>query len=196
MLLSSIVGKRIFTGATPRGICTGVGISLKNCTVKYILCCNNAEPWKERVDFALPFSCVNSVDEVCIHANKTRAVFPKTCAQVFLQKPVFTFDGMFLGNVSDVSFNLTNDGNFTTDFICTDKNETFSAGAIYAFLDAVILKKDRPYPLGQRIPAPMISRFCGNNQTLVSKTVLQRAIQQNALIKFTLSLPPFNRNLL
>lgn len=195
MLLSSIVGKRIFVGATPRGICTGVGISLKNFTVKYILCSNTVEPWRERVDFALPFSCMNSVDEVCIHTSKTRAVFPKTCAQIFLQKPVFTFDGMSLGNVTDVSFSLTNNGNFTADFVYTDKNETFSAGAIYAFLDAVILKKDRPYPLGQRIPAPILSRF-GNNQTLVSKAVLQRAIQQNALIRFTLALPPFNRTLL
>ncbi len=195
MLLSSIIGKRILSDTTPRGVCTGVGISLKTLTVKYLLCCNDVENAKQRVDFALPFSCVTSVDEVCVHVSKARAVFPKTCAYVFLQKPVFSFDGVYFGRLRDFRFSLTNDGSFTAATLYTDTGETFAASGVYAFSDAVILKKDRPYPLGQRIPAPIVSHYGGKNQTVVSKTVLRRAIEKSELIKLTLSLPPFNHTL-
>ena len=178
MLLSSLVGKRIFTNATQRGVCVGIGVSLKTYVVKYLLCSNETEYNRPRCDFALPFSCIESVDEFSIHANKTRAVLPKTCAQFFLQKPVFSFDGRFLGKLTDVCLSLKENGNFIAASLQTDDNQTVLASSIYSVLDAIILRKNRAYPLGQRRPAHVLSLLGKEEQSIVTKSVLQRAIEK------------------
>ena len=53
MLLSSLIGKRLFSNTTQRGVCTGIGISLKTHTVKYLLCVHETEYTRPRCDFAL-----------------------------------------------------------------------------------------------------------------------------------------------
>jgi sporulation protein YlmC with PRC-barrel domain len=193
MLLTSLIGKRIFSNATQRGVCTGIGISLKTHAVKYLLCSNETEYTRPRCDFALPFSCIESIDEFAIHVSKTRAVFPKTCAQLFLQKPIFSYDGSFIGKLFDGCLTLEKSGEFTAVSLQTDDNQTVLVSSIYSVLDAVILRKNRVYPLGQRIPAPVLSLLGQQNQPNVTKTVLQRAIEKNNLITLTLSLPPFNQ---
>ena len=79
------------------------------------------------------------------------------------------------------------------DFIAvkllTNRGEAFPLTAISAFSDAVILRKRQPYPIGQRIPITSCSNL---NERIVTKSVLRSAIENRALIRLTLSLPPFS----
>ena len=130
---------------------------------------------------------------ICYPRKQNARRFPKTCAQLFLQKPIFSYDGSFIGKLFDGCLTLEKSGEFTAVSLQTDDNQTVLVSSIYSVLDAVILRKNRVYPLGQRIPAPILSLLGQQNQPTVTKTVLQRAIEKNNLITLTLSLPPFNQ---
>ena len=180
MLLSQLVDKPLYVGNSVRGYCRGVGLSLKSYSVKYLLCAS--APTLRSADFA-----VSAASAVCeqdgIQLSRLRSVFPKSCARIFLGLPVFSVDGAFLGNLSDIEL----DG-LSAVAIHTTRNACFPVSAIAACSDAVLLRKEQVYPLGQRIPAPFLSLNCH----LVTKQVLRQAIQEKSLIKLTLSLPPFN----
>ena len=183
MFLSHLVNKEIYTGKTPRGVCLGVGISLKNQAVKYLLCANAPNA---RAQFAVPVSAVERVAET-IQLSRLRPVLPKNCVCLFPDIPIYAYDGTFLGNVVDLEMT-----EFVATVLYTDGNEDFPASAIAACADAVLLKKEQPYPLGQRIPAPFLPLFTDKADGVVSKPLLRSAIRKNTLIKLTLSLPPFS----
>jgi hypothetical protein len=105
---------------------------------------------------------------------------------MFIEKPVYSQSGEYLGSLKDLE--IIN-GQATRLF--TEKN-TYSIHELYAVSDALILKKSTPFPLGQRIPAPSKRDFLTEKDALVTKSVLRRAIQNGKLINFTLSLPPFS----
>ncbi len=183
MLLSSLVNKEILSGKTVKGVCLGVGISLKNYTVKYLLCAsaqNASSP-----DFAVSVSAVERIDD-CVRLTKLRPLHPQNCARIFLGRPIYAFDGVFLGTVADL---LVKD--FTATDLFSDQNIRYPVSGITACHDAVILKKEQPYPLGQRIPAPLL-HLANDKNSLVTKPVLRAAIGKGTLIKLTLSLPPFS----
>jgi hypothetical protein len=52
------------------------------------------------------------------------------------------------------------------------------------------LRKEQPFPIGQRIPAPLLFDF-SSHTPIVTKPLLKEAVKQGKLIQFTLSLPPF-----
>jgi len=81
--------------------------------------------------------------------------------------------------------------NFVAIRLLTDRKEKYPISAIVACSDAVIVKKDMPYPLGQRIPAPILFKFDAKND-VVTKPILKEAIKKGILIRTTLSLPPFH----
>lgn len=187
MLLSQIVNLPINVNGTNRGVCLGVGVSLKTSTVKYLLCSSapSATPLSANVDFCVNLSSVYSFEKNAVFLSKLRPVFPKNCAKIFLSRPVYSFDGNFLGSLTDLEINeQTATRLFTT-------NETFPFCAVAAVSDAFILRKNQPYPLGQRIPAPVVSSVFEKNTPVVTKPVLKTAIEKKALIKLTLSLAPF-----
>ncbi len=184
MFLKDIVNKQILVGGSVQGICRGVGISLKTCAVKYLLCAST--PSQSAPDFAVSISSVESVTDE-IRLTRLRAVYPKSCAKIFLGSPVYSFEGGYLGKVDDLQMQ-----SFIATYLYTDRKERFPVTFLYACLDAVILKKEQPYPLGQRIPAPLLSLVDGKKETLVTKPVLRTAIQRRALVNLTLSLPPFD----
>ena len=76
--------------------------------------------------------------------------------------------------------------------LLTDRGDVFPITSVFACADAVILRKEPPYPLGQRIPAPLLPIVSDKSEALVTKPILRAAIQKRALVKLTLSLPPFN----
>lgn len=193
MYVSTLVGKRVFSRSAERGVCVGVGVSLKTFVVKYLF----YQPLHERANvlFALPFARVCAADGLCLQADGVRALSPKGCAPFRLRLPVFTAEGVAVGQVADLSITEGQDGEYRAEFMVLDGGKTIAADEIAVYADAVLLKKSRPYPLGQRIPAPILSLFSDKNQPFVSKAALRRAVERNDLIKFTLSLPPFHAQL-
>ena len=85
------------------------------------------------------------------------------------------------------------------DFIATrlftDQGDVIPITSLYACSDAVILKKEQPYPIGQRIPAHILSLLTDKADAVVTRPLLKTAIQRKALVKLTLSLPPFHLEL-
>ncbi len=186
MFLSQLVNKEIFVGKTPKGVCQGVGISLKTQAVKYLLCSNTPS---SRARFAVPTSAVEQVGAQ-ISLSRLRPVFPKSCACLFLHLPIYGFDGEFLGETVDLEIK-----DFIATKLITSEGEEYPVNAITACADAVLMRKEQPFPIGQRIPAPMLSRLTDKTDGLVTKPLLRTAIEKSTLIKLTLSLPPYRIDL-
>lgn len=178
MLLSDLVEKNVYVGKTLRGVCLAVGISLKTYAVKYLHCAKAAtyNPLRPRVDFSLPVSAIESVTDGAIVLSRLRPVYPKNCTSIFLNRPVYSHEGAYLGVTTDVD--LTD---LTATRLFTDANKSYPISAVNAYADAVILRKALPYPLGQRI-----------HTSLVTKPLLKKAIEEKTLIRLTLSLAPFH----
>ncbi len=185
MRLQDLANKEIVSGKERKGYCKGVGVSLKNYAVKYLLCSSAlaAEP-----DFAISLSSLVQVGEQ-IQIRSLRPAQPKGCVRIFIGRPVYAFDGIYLGQVADLVMQ-----DFTVTRLVSDRNVVYPVTAIAACFDAVILKREQPYPVGQRIPAPMRFLASDEKSALVTKSVLRAAIRKSSLIRLTLSLPPFARN--
>ncbi len=183
MLLSELIGKNICVGKTVRGVCRGIGISPKNFAVKYLLCAKSAQ--SQAVDFSVGISAVDEIGDD-IYLSRLRSVFPKNCDKIFLNQPVYLNEGVFLGNLADVEL-----VSMTATRLFTDRGTTHSALSIVACSDAVILKKEQTFPLGQRVPAPVVLKISDKNEAVVTRALLKNAMKNGALIRLTLSLSPF-----
>jgi len=180
MLLSKLVGKRVYTNDKCKGVCVGVGVSLKTYEVKYLLCSENvnATPFSP-ADYAVNFRQIARIDEQIV-LSSLRPVLAKGCAKIYLARPVYASDGSFVGNVTEleikkgVAIRLRTNG------------RSFPLSAVNACTDAVLLKKDTPYPIGQPIASTAVT-----NSVVVTKSVLREAIAKSSLIRLTLSLSPF-----
>ena len=183
MKLSDLCEKSIYTNKTFQGVCRGVGLSLKSHAVRYLLCASS--PTQNSTDFSVGVNAVSEVNERIL-LSRLRPASPKGCAKIAIGLPIYSFEGGFLGRVSDLDL-----FDFTATTIYSDRGESFPITSIFACSDAVILRKEQPFPLGQRIPAPMLSLVTDKNDGVVTKQILRAAIEKNSLVKLTLSLPPF-----
>ncbi len=186
MLLSQLLQKTLYTNKTPRGVSVGVGVSLKTCVIKQLLCASQAPTAKpsRKTDFAVNVSAISAVADG-ISLTHIRPVLPKAQAKLFLDLPVYSHDGVFLGNLIDGEME-----NLTLTRLITDRNHAFPPSSITTCRDAIFLRKETPYPLGQRVPSPLLSQLQTEERS-VTKQLLRRAVHQGALVKLTLSLPPF-----
>ena len=182
MFLSQLVDKEILVGNTVRGVVKGVGVSLKTYNVKYLLCVGTST---SRAPFAISVNAITDMGERVV-LSRLRPLLPKHCACVFLRLPVYSFEGEFLGELEDLTMQ-----DFIATTLSTDKNYILPISVVAACTDALLLKKEQPYPLGQRIPAPAISIITEKTDGVVTRPILRAAMQKSALIKLTLSLPPF-----
>jgi hypothetical protein len=187
MLLTDLIHKTVYAGITPKGKCIGIGISLKNHSVKYLLCSSISQCFN-RTDFCVSVSAIDEVDDG-IYLSHLRPAFPKACAKIVLGLPIYRENGLFVGNLTDATI----ENGVVTDLI-TNRQESISLSCLSAVCDAILLRKPRPYPIGQRIPAHAVSTFFDKNEDVVNKTNLRTAIKKGSLIKLTLSLPPFSFN--
>ena len=192
MFLSELSNKPIYVKNTVKGVCIGVGISLKSYAVKYLICQSNADyhPRLPRADFFLSVSAIQSVSPSAIRVSALRTIRPKNCAQIFIGMPIFAENGANLGIVQDLQIK-----DFITDKLFNAANDAFPCTSITAALDAVILRKEQPYPIGQRIHTPIVREYFNHTNHIVTKATLKNALQKRAIIKLTLSLPPFNQEL-
>ena len=100
--------------------------------------------------------------------------------------PIYSLIGEELGKLFDLEFK-----NFIAIRLFGDRGLEFPITSVSACVDAVLMRKEQPYPIGQRIPAPMLSLIEGKNG-VVTKPILKKVLQKGKLITFTLSLPPFS----
>lgn len=188
MFLSTLYQKPVFTGNTQRGICLGVGISLKTFAVKYFLCSTEVSPNAHNAyaDFTASVSTLQAIENDAVRLSRMRPAFPKNCAKLFLDLPVYCENGNFYGLLRDVEMQ-----DLCVSRLITDKGFSFPAHMLCAVSDALILKKPQPYPIGQRIPAPASYEIFNKNELVVTRSTLRGAIEKQSLIRLTLSLPPF-----
>lgn len=194
MQLSELTEKNIHSGKAKRGVCTGIVISLKSRAVKHLLCAtspqenpkNTSSFHAENSDFAVGIQAVESVSNDEIHLSRLRMTMPKNQGKLFIGKPIYSDEGVFLGNLADVHLQ-----NFIVTEIKTDKNTYHSALTIAACSDALILRKEQPFPIGQRVHAPSIFPFLTENDVVTTRQILLKAAQNGSLIHLTLSLSPF-----
>ncbi len=184
MLLTELIGKHIYSGKNLRGTITGVCVSLKSKAVRYLLC--QTAPKTARAEFAVSVSSVERIDEV-VTLKRLKTLFPKNCSRLFLNRPIYTDEGDYVGYLADAEV----DG-FTLTGVIVGNGKRYAAACVSALSDAVILKKAPPYPIGQTIPAPYVSIFSKQSAT-VTRAILKEAIRQKRLVDFTLSLSPFNK---
>lgn len=184
MFLSEFTLKSVYVGKNLKGVCLGIGVSLKTATVKYLLCASETTFISKTTqpDFAVSLSCVKEIGDV-IRLSTLRPIHPKSYAKFILGLPIYSSEGFHLGFLQDVEIQ-----NQTALRLITDKEASFSPLNCVACTDAVILRKEAPFPIGQRIPAPEQQDL---NAQLVTKSVLKTAIKKGRLIRFTLSLSPF-----
>ena len=184
MKLSQLNEKSIYAGKAFRGVCRGVALSLKSQAVKYLLCASTLT--QTATDFSVGVSAVTEIGE-SILLSRLRPAYPKNCAKITIGLPVYSFEGGFLGSVIEVDIK-----NFVATRVYTNQGEAFPITSIIACSDAVILRKEQAYPLGQRIPAPVLPLVSEKPEAVVTRAVLRSAIEKGSLVKLTLSLPPFN----
>ncbi len=187
MQLNTLVNKPLLMGNCRRGICIGFAVSLKTRTVKYLLCHSDAPSSKQKTEYAVAVSSVVSIQENAIFLARFRSAYPKNCIRLFLDTPVYTHNGIYLGKLLHVTSE-----NWLIQTLSTDEKQSFALSAVFACNDAVILRKTSTYPLGQRIPAPAVSAFLDKKEQTVTKSVLKNAIENKTLIRLTLSLAPFS----
>ncbi len=183
MYLTDYLKKSLTVNKIPRGVCLGIGFSLKTQAIKYLFCGTETH---SAPTFALSFSTVVTVGEdVCL--SRLRAVLPKACARIAIGTPVYNFDGAYVGEIRDAEIQ-----NGTLFKLFLSNGITLPATAVLAGGDALILRKESPYPIGQRVPAPVLCLINDKTDGFVTKPLLRVARQKGALIKLTLSLPPFH----
>ncbi len=189
MLLSQLVGKNVYSGKNLRGTLSGVCISLKSRAVKYLLCTTNEK--NAKTEFSVSLSSVDVIDEH-VTLKRLKTVLPKNCARVFINRPMYSEEGAYLGYLADVELK-----EYVVSKLISGDGSAYPASTIAAIDDAVILKKPPVYPIGQRVPATAVFHFLDPktaSQT-VTKPLLKTAVQKGELIRLTLSLPPFHKTI-
>ena len=182
MLLSELIDKRIIVSNVPRGTCIGVGISKKDGKIKY-LCCTETNNKQAR--FFIPISCLSLIENEALHLQNRRAVFPNKCVYLRNGLNVYTTQGEFLGVLQNAHWK----NDVLTALTIDNKRIPFCA--VSAIGDIVLIQNTQRFPLGQPIP----DHYKTENTTpiyAVTKTLLKNAIQEQSLIRLTLSLSPFN----
>ena len=185
MLLSTLIGKKIYENGKERGVCDGVLLSSKNREIKY-LSCRILSSHGHTV--CLSFSQIDYVTDVV----RVKRFYPRPdsgCEKLILGLPVYDEKGGFLGVATDAVVERN-----SLTYLLLNNKKRVPAYEISSFKDAVILKKAPPYPLSRRIPAYAVPLLEENLQKekFASKRALLSAAKKGNLIKFTLSLPPFS----
>lgn len=183
MKLSQLSEKHIYVNKAFKGVCRGVAISLKSHAVRYLLCAST--PTQSLTDYAVGIGAIAEINDT-ITLSRLRPAYPKSCAKIAIGLPVYSFEGGYLGTVTDLDVR-----DFVATKLYTDRGESFPILSVFACSDAVILRKEQPFPLGQRIPAPLLSVVTSKSDGVVTKPILRTAATKGALIRLTLALPPF-----
>ena len=190
MQLSELTGKTIRSGKYTRGVCTGIGISLKSKAIKFLLCSphqnEEIDQAYKNTDFAVNINAIEDISNDEITLSRLRALSARNCAILQIGKPVYSEDGSYLGKITDVYIQ-----NLIATHLKTDKENTLSTLTIAACSDVILLRKALPYPIGQSLSSPTSFSFLEKSDVMITKQTLRTAAENHALVRLTLSLPPF-----
>jgi hypothetical protein len=154
-----------------RGVCLGVYISKKSGVVKYLFCAIDDDK-----TLVVPASSIEErIETGAIYLKNLRTVLPTQAIRLTPFLPVYSIEGKYLGRLNGlISENLT----VQKLIVGEKKYPSLSIGAVS---DALLLT-NLTYPLGE---------WSKEEESNVSRKILKSKIHQGELIRFTLSLPPF-----
>lgn len=186
MFFTDFFNKDITVNGIKKGVCIGIGISLKTLTIKYLLCSlSPSQTLKPKTDFAVNISSLLTITNEDIRLSKLRTALPTACVKIFYRLPCYFEDGVYIDNLEDIRFE-----NNVAVQLYTVGGLTIPANSLLACADAVILRKKQAFPLGQPIPKTFFDSL--KSTSIVTKRLLKEVIKQGELIKLTLALSPFN----
>lgn len=156
-----------------RGVCLGVYVSKKSGAIKYLFCALDDDK-----TVTVPVGAIDQIHPVTggIYLKNLRTAIPNQCLRLTPFLPVYSCEGKYLGRLDDVCAQ----GLTVTKLVVG--SQKYPALAIDAVSDALLLKP-LPYPLGE---------WSKEEESSVSRKLLKDKIKQGELIRFTLSLPPFD----
>ena len=155
-----------------RGVCLGVYIAKKSGAVKYLFCAIDDDK-----TLVIPATAIEErIETGAIYLKNLRTVLPTQCLRLTPFLPVYSIEGKYLGRLNGlVADNLT-----IQKLIVGEKK--YPAISIDAVSDALLLN-NLTYPLGE---------WSKEDESNVSRKLLKEKIRQGVLIRFTLSLSPFD----
>ena len=159
-----------------RGVCFGVYVAKKTGTVKFLLCSLDDDKTA-----TLPVGAVEHIHESSgdlYLKNLRTALPPDQYVRLTPFLPVYSCEGKYLGRLDD----LFSEG-FTVTKLAVGK-EKYPAVFIDGASDALLLKS-MPYPIGE---------WSKREEIGVSRKLLKEKIKRGELIRFTLTLPPFEQS--
>ncbi len=192
MFLTQIIDLPVRVSNVTRGKVKNACFSLKTGELKYLICAPTDE--QTQADFTVTFSSVVSLEDD-VTLKRLTPVIAKNCVSLPLFSPVYDEQAKLLGELTDAKI----ENGVVTELII-DYDKRYPAHLLLASKDVVILRKKPPYPIGQRVPAPVLLRFQQqktpqSSADRVTKAFLKATIKKGELIKTTLALAPFYKNL-
>ncbi len=153
-----------------RGVCLGVYLSKKSGDIKYLFCAVDDDK-----SLVVPVGAIEELHTCGIYLKNLRTSLPTQCVRLTPFLPVYTVFGKYMGRLNGFETeNLT-----ITKLIVGE--EKYPSLSIDAVSDALLLNVPN-YPIGE---------WSKEEESNVSKKLLKSKIREGALIRFTLSLPPF-----
>lgn len=153
-----------------RGVCLGVYIAKKTGEIKYLFCSIDDDK-----TLVLPVGSIEEFLSNGIYLKNLRSALPNHCVRLTPFLPVYSIFGKYLGRLNGLeSKNLT----VTKLLVGDGKYPSLSVDAVS---DALLLSPPA-YPVGE---------WSQEHTSNVSKKILKDKLQVGELIRFTLSLPPF-----
>ena len=183
MLLSTWINSPVFVGEKQRGVLRNVFLSTKSKQIKYLQCTIQQRGIQSQL--VVSVNAIERMDNNGIFLKRARSTLPKNAVLFQPNCPIYAENGVRLGVACDLRLQ-----GLTAITLLTE-NAQFPTTGIIAIGDAILLKNE-PYPIGQRIPAPLLSQFSTNQQDLlITRSILKTARKAGKLINLTLALPPF-----
>ena len=153
-----------------RGICLGVYTVKKTGKIKYLFCSIDDDK-----TVVLPVNAIDFLANNGIYLKNLRSAVPNQCARLTPFLPVYSALGKYMGRLNGIESK-----NLTVTKLLVGENK-YPALSVVAVSDALILEQLN-YPVGA---------WSKTEDGNVTKKLLKDKIRQGELIRFTLSLAPF-----
>ena len=176
-----ILGKNVYENGQIKGIVQSVCLAKKYPYVKQLNC--KLLSGQDVCISALKMQ----TDSKGVHFERLRASIPGDYTTLSKNTPIYDEKGTFLTTLSNVE--IVN--GLLISFV-GQNSIRYPYASVKAISDAIILGKKSAFPLGEPLPACHKTK---NGSPFVCKSALQKALKKGELIKFTLSLEPFDFSL-
>lgn len=154
-----------------RGVCLGVYITKRTGDIKYLFCSIDDDK-----TLVIPVSAIEYASTNGIYLKNLRTALPNQCVRLTPFLPAYSIFGKYLGRLNGFE---SKDLTITKLLVGEEK---YPSLAVDAVSDALLLAPPA-YPIGE---------WSKTDESNVSKKLLKSKIRDGELIRFTLSLQPFD----